>query len=139
MMEARLIFMAIVCLCIAQLAFATETNFTFKSSRDQQRYTQILKETRCLVCQNLSLYDSNSALANDMRVQIYTLISSGASNSTIHDYLRERYGDSIMFMPPWRASTAFLWLGPFLLLGAGFAGFRWYTRNNRLIPSYHAC
>lgn len=140
MMEARLIFMALVCLCIAQLAFADPINLPFKSTKDEVRYEKLIKETRCVVCQNLSLFDSNSALANDMRQQIHAMVTSGTPNPQIRSYLRSRYGDSIMFMPPWRASTAILWFGPLFMLGAGFIAYKWFLgRRQLLINQFASC
>lgn len=128
MMEARLIFMALVCLCIAQLAFA-EPNYAFKNTGDQRRFETLIKETRCVICQNQTLFDSSSAIAGDMRNQIHAMISSGLSNREIRNYLRARYGDSILFMPPWRASTMILWLGPSVMLGFGLAAYRRFMRR----------
>jgi len=133
MMEARLIVMALVCLCIAQVAFAVEPPSQFKSIKDQLRFEKLIKETRCVVCQNQSLFESSSALASDMRMQISTMINAGISNHQIRNYLRNRYGDAILFLPPWRVGTLALWLGPiFMLLIAAFSFKRLVMRTKDL-------
>ena len=118
-MELRLIIMALICLCIAQLAFAVEDNYPFTSIPEQQRFIKLIKELRCTECQNQTLFDSNASLAQDMRAQIYAMVKAGDTDSNIRDFLSYRYGDYILFNPPWRAGTLLLWLSPLLLLSLG--------------------
>lgn len=115
-MELRLIIMAVICLCIAQMAFATEGSYDFATREEEQRFINLTKHLRCAECQNQTLFDSNASLAIDMRTQIYTMLSAGATDDTICDYLSYRYGDYILFKPPFRLNTAALWLGPLLML-----------------------
>ena len=138
MMEARLIFMALVCLCIAQLAFADQPNYEFKTNKQQRHFTQLIKETRCVICQNQSLFESSSAIASDMRQQIHTMLMSGMSKRQIRNALRARYGDSILFMPPWRASTMALWFGPCVMLGLGLWAFKSLLRRRKVFLSSYA-
>ena len=83
------------------------------------QFTRLLRELRCLVCQNQDLADSNASLANDLRNEVYTLVKKGQSDDDIIHYLVARYGDFILFNPPIKATTLLLWFGPgaFLLLG----------------------
>jgi cytochrome c-type biogenesis protein CcmH len=84
------------------------------------RVRQLEEKLRCLVCQNQSLADSNAELAGDLRKQVRDQVAAGRSDDEIIDYLVQRYGDFVRYEPPFKASTALLWLGPFaLLLGAG--------------------
>ncbi len=77
------------------------------------------EELRCLVCQNQTLADSNAPLAQDLRNEIRGQIAKGKSDEEIRTYLVDRYGDFVLYRPPWKATTALLWLGPFLLLVVG--------------------
>lgn len=106
-MEWRLIFMALICLCIAQVAFADNT----------QRMMRFSKEIRCVSCQNQTLFDSNAPIATTMRDQIYNMFNDGMSEQQIRDHLSYKYGDYILFNPPWKLGTLLLWLGPFIMLG----------------------
>lgn len=87
----------------------------------EQRLNTIAAELRCLVCQNESLAGSRADLAMDLRREIRILIARGDSDSAIKTYLVERYGDFILYRPPWKTTTLLLWLGPFLLLVTGLA------------------
>lgn len=99
---------------------ATESLREFDSPQQQQRFWHLLEKLRCLVCQNESLATSQADLAQDLRDEVYTkLVKEGRSNSAIVDYLVERYGDFVLYRPPWEPSTYLLWMGPFLLLGIG--------------------
>jgi cytochrome c-type biogenesis protein CcmH len=125
-MEARLIFMALICLCIAQMAFANEDNFPFQSQSQQQRFIQLSKQIRCSACQNQSVYDSNSYVATEMRAQIYSMLHAGKADAEILTHLSDKYGDFILFMPPWRSNTVLLWLGPLVMLGIAIMALRRY-------------
>jgi cytochrome c-type biogenesis protein CcmH len=120
-MELRLIIMALICLCIAQLAFAAEDTYPFDTKVKEQRFVRLIKELRCAECQNQTLFDSNSGLAQDMRAQIYSMINSGYADVNIRSYLSSRYGEYIFFKPPWQLGTYLLWLGPILMLVVGLA------------------
>lgn len=85
----------------------------------QQRYHAILEELRCLVCQNQTLADSSSELATDLRVQVKTMLEDGNSDQEILDFMSARYGDFVLYNPPVKSHTLFLWIGPFILLLLG--------------------
>ena len=86
---------------------------------DEDRYLDLIKELRCLVCQNQSLADSHADLAKDMREEVRRKMASGASDQEIVDYLVARYGDFVRYRPPLKATTVLLWFGPALLVVAG--------------------
>jgi len=85
----------------------------------EARLRNLGEELRCLVCQNQTLADSTAPLAQDLRNEIRQMIAAGRSDDEIRDYLVQRYGDFVLYRPPWKATTLLLWLGPFLLLAAG--------------------
>ena len=85
-------------------------------SVDEARLRALLYELRCLVCQNQSLADSDAELAGDLRRRVRTLMAAGKSDAEIMDHLQARYGDFVLYRPPFAWRTAALWLGPFLLL-----------------------
>jgi cytochrome c-type biogenesis protein CcmH len=92
-------------------------------AKTEQRLKDLAEELRCLVCQNQTIADSNAPLALDLRNQIRTQIGQGRSDDQIRDYMVERYGDFVLYKPPFKASTLVLWLGPLLLLVAGAGAF----------------
>lgn len=86
----------------------------------ERRLNAISEELRCLVCQNESIAGSRAELAVDLRREIRTMISQGKTDNEIRDFMVERYGDFVLYRPPVKASTLFLWVGPFVLLIVGF-------------------
>jgi len=78
-------------------------------------------QLRCLVCQNQSIAESNAELAVDLRRQIDEQIAAGRTDREILEFMTARYGDFVLYRPPFKASTALLWLGPALLLAIGAA------------------
>ncbi len=95
----------------------------------EARMTALAEELRCLVCQNQSLADSHSELAGDLRREIREMISTGKTDAEIRDFMVARYGEFVLYRPPFEATTLLLWVGPFLLLlGAGFATYRFVKK-----------
>jgi len=87
----------------------------------EKRVTGLAHELRCLVCQNQTLAESNAPLAVDLRNQIREQLQEGASEQDVLDFMVARYGDFVLYRPPFKATTLALWLGPFLLLALGIA------------------
>jgi len=85
----------------------------------EARVQSLATELRCLVCQNQTLADSNAPLAVDLRNQIREQLQKGASNEQITDYMVQRYGDFVLYRPPFKLATLLLWLGPALLMIVG--------------------
>jgi cytochrome c-type biogenesis protein CcmH len=85
----------------------------------QDRVMKLAGELRCLVCQGESLAESHSDFAKDMRVKIRDLIQQGKTNQEVKDYLVARYGDFILYRPPFSGITAYIWIAPFVLAAAG--------------------
>jgi cytochrome c-type biogenesis protein CcmH len=82
----------------------------------QKRLVDLSAQLRCLVCQNQSIAESNAELAVDLRNQINEQIKAGKSDREIVDFMTTRYGDFVLYRPPFKATTALLWLGPLALL-----------------------
>jgi len=87
----------------------------------EARMLAIAAELRCLVCQNQTIADSHSGLAEDLRNQVREQLQRGASDEQVVQFMTERYGDFVRYRPPWKSSTALLWAGPavFLVVGLG--------------------
>lgn len=87
----------------------------------QQRYEQLTRELRCLVCQNETIADSNATLAVDLRREVREMMKAGKSDVEIRAFLTERYGDFVLYLPPVTPRTWLLWAAPALLLLGGVA------------------
>ncbi len=88
----------------------------FKSAEQEQRYRAMIAELRCPKCQNQNIADSDAPLAKDLRTIVYEKVQAGESDTAIRDFMQQRYGDFILYQPPVKPSTWFLWFGPVLLL-----------------------
>lgn len=113
----RIMFLFIFSLLATQTW--ANTMYPLDTPKQEAQFEHLLKNLRCLVCQNQDLADSNAELAKDLRLQVYNLVKEGKSDTEINDYLSARYGDFVLFKPPVKALTFLLWFGPlfFLLLG----------------------
>jgi cytochrome c-type biogenesis protein CcmH len=86
---------------------------------EEARAQSLEREIRCVQCQNEPIAQSTADIAADMRSLVRERIAAGDSDTQIRSFFRERYGDFVLFRPPWDARTWALWLAPLLLLGAG--------------------
>lgn len=106
-------------LLLLPLAAAGTEVRRFDSPEQQERYERLLDELRCLVCQNQSLADSDADLAHDLRDEVYGIIRSGKSEEEAVQFLTDRYGDFVLYRPPFKTATVLLWGGPLLILLGG--------------------
>jgi cytochrome c-type biogenesis protein CcmH len=89
----------------------------------EARARAITRELRCVVCQSESIDDSNADIARDLRLLVRERIVAGDSDAEVLDFVVDRYGEFVLFRPPFTRANAALWLsGPMLLLlGGGLA------------------
>ena len=97
----------------------------------EARLKSIAHELRCLVCQNQTIADSDAPLAVDLRQQTRAMIAAGKTDDEIRGYMVERYGDFVLYKPPFNAATAVLWIAPGLLIVGGFAALIVMMRRRR--------
>jgi len=91
----------------------------------QQRFDDLTHEFRCMQCQNQSIADSAVGLAADLRRDVREQVIAGKTDAEIRASMVARYGNVILFRPPFEKSTAWVWLVPVLLLLVGvFVAFR---------------
>jgi cytochrome c-type biogenesis protein CcmH len=115
----RRLVLAAVLAVAPLLAFAKDAQPTAQDPVAAGRAVALSEQLRCLVCQNQSIAESNADLAVDLRRQIHEQIAAGRSDREIIDFMVQRYGDFVLYRPPFNASTLLLWIGPALLLAAG--------------------
>ena len=82
---------------------------------------KILKNIRCLICQGQSVYDSESEFASSIKLIVDRKIDEGMREDSIYEFLREKYGDWIIYEPKLNKNTYILWLLPLLLFLLGGA------------------
>ncbi|HEY9398065.1 MAG TPA: cytochrome c-type biogenesis protein [Burkholderiales bacterium] len=121
--------LVLLMLCISAMAMAN----TAQPSAEEVRLGKIAAELRCLVCQNQSIADSHADLAVDLRREIGEQIAAGRSDRQIIDYMVDRYGEFVLYRPPFKITTLLLWLGPALLLIVGVFALRRNLKTRRAL------
>ncbi|WP_457852473.1 heme lyase NrfEFG subunit NrfF, partial [Providencia rustigianii] len=86
----------------------------FSSSEEQEISLQIASQLRCPQCQNQNLLESNAPTAVSMRHQVFKMVAEGKTESQIIAYMTERYGNFVLYNPPFSLGTSLLWLLPLL-------------------------
>lgn len=104
---------------LAMQALAIDTGRAFEDPERQARYERLIKDLRCLVCQNQSIADSNATLAGDLRREVREMMIAGQSDDQIREFMTARYGDFVLYRPPVSPRTWLLWSAPVLLLLGG--------------------
>jgi len=120
-------------LLLASPVMAGEAKPVAEDPALEARVTAVSTELRCLVCQNQTLADSNAPLAVDLRNQIRERMRAGATERDIVDFMVARYGDFVLYRPPFKATTVLLWAGPLLLMAIGL-GVLYYRLSRRREP-----
>jgi len=91
------------------------------SEISEELKNKILKNVRCLICQGQSVYDSESDFASSIKLVIEKKISEGLTEVEIYKFLKEKYGQWILYEPELGKNTYILWLLPMLLFLLGGA------------------
>ena len=128
-------FLLALFLALPGLAFAQAAEVARPDPVVEDRLKRLAEELRCLVCQNQTIADSNAPLALDLRNQIRQQIAAGRDDEQIRDYMVNRYGDFVLYRPPFKGTTALLWLGPLMLIVMGAAIFVFVVRKRRAAPA----
>jgi len=94
--------------------------YEFPDAQTEARYRSLIDEFRCPKCLNTNLSGSDAPIAKDLRRTIHRLmVSDGMDDQQIRDYLQARYGDFVLYDPPFRPDTWILWLAPGVLVIIG--------------------
>ena len=111
-------FFMLIFLLISPMLFAGD-RYPFSSMKQQAQFDYLIKEMRCMVCSHQNLAESNAPLAMDMKQVIYQQVLQGQSDHDIIEFMRSRYGDVILFKPPFKLMTWVLWFMPLVLVLLG--------------------
>lgn len=95
----------------------------------------IATQLRCVVCQNLSVADSPSEMARQMRDLIRERLAAGDRPEQVMAYFVQRYGEWVLLAPPARGLNLLLWLAPFGAVAAGLALVVSLARRGRQHPA----
>jgi|TARA_B110000881_G_C18546723_1_gene501654 cytochrome c-type biogenesis protein CcmH len=92
--------------------------FPFNVTSQEQIRIDFYKTIRCLVCDGQSIYDSETAFAQNLREQIKLKFNQGFTKKEIKNELLTIYGEDISFQP--KKNKIFLWFSPFIILSLIF-------------------
>ena len=135
-MRARLMIMKKFALLLVltlafPLAWAKEAVPVAEDPEIERRMVALSEDLRCLVCQNETIAASRADFANDLRREIREQMQAKRSDKEIVEFLVARYGDFVLYRPPFKATTLFLWIGPFLFLLIGAVVLFVYLKRRR--------
>jgi cytochrome c-type biogenesis protein CcmH len=108
----------VLMLAITGASFAVDVE-PLPTPEKQRRFDDLTHELRCMQCQNQSIADSPVGLASDLRRDVREQIIAGKTDDEIRASMVARYGNVILFRPPFDKSSAWVWIAPFALLVVG--------------------
>ena len=85
----------------------------------ERRTMQVSALLRCPVCQGMSVADSPSTVALDMKQQVRELLARGYTEEQILNYFEQSYGEFVLLKPKFNGVNAFVWILPLLALAIG--------------------
>ena len=107
-------------MCIRDRILLLYFSFNFSYANEiNTKVDQITKNLRCLICQGQSVYDSQSDFAVSMKLVVKNKIDEGKEEEEIYDYLKNKYGEWIVYEPELNQNTFLLWSIPLILFAFG--------------------
>jgi cytochrome c-type biogenesis protein CcmH len=120
---------------LTTIASAVDIN-AMPTAELQERYDALTHELRCMQCQNQSIADSPVGLAEDLRRDVREQLIAGKTDAEVRASMVARYGNIILFRPPFQSSTAWVWIVPFvLLILGGYVAVRVVRQRTALLAS----
>lgn len=118
----------------AQAGAPSQTVEVVEETEIDRQVREIASELRCPVCQGLSLQDSPSDLAQEMRNVIRTRLEAGETPDQVRAYFESGYGEWILMEPKAEGFNLAVYILPVLAVlgGAAFiviAGRRWLAAD----------
>jgi cytochrome c-type biogenesis protein CcmH len=120
----------VLMLTVSSNVFAVDI-YQLPDPEQQKTYETLISQLRCLVCQNQTIADSNAELAADLRRQVFEMLQQGKSKEDIIQFMTDRYGDFVLYKPPFKGKTSLLWVGPVVFLITGFAVVFWFIQRKK--------
>ncbi len=108
-----------VCSLMIGVSWAIDPAPAFEDPALEAQYQSLVREVRCLVCQNQTIADSNAQLAADLRREIRRMLGEGATRDEVIEFLVARYGEFVLYRPRLQPATWALWGAPVVLLLIG--------------------
>ena len=110
------------------LLFAAVTLYAAAVDIDE-RTREIATELRCVVCQNLSVADSPSEMAQQMRAIVREQVQAGKTTEQIKEFFVSKYGEWVLLRPRTSGFSALLWILPYVVLAIGVLAALWFIHH----------
>ncbi len=94
-------------------------NLNISKADNENLEIKITKNLRCLICQGQSVYDSDSEFANSLKTLVKQKLNDGFEEKEIYEFLKNKYGEWILYDTKFNKNTYFLWLLPLLMFLMG--------------------
>ncbi len=124
---------SLLILCLIGFSYVLNADihvFEFQDEALAKRFSHLTVILRCPKCQNQNLADSNSELSQDLKQIVFEKLHAGESDEEILLFMKQRYGEFILFEPEVSKENAILWTAPLIfLILALFIFFLWYKKN----------
>lgn len=118
-MMVRILAILFISMALLSPALAVEPDEVLEDPVLEARARDLSKQLRCVVCQNQDIDSSNAGVARDLRLLVRERLVVGDTDAEVLAYIVDRYGDYVLFRPPWKPTTYALWLAPLVLLIIG--------------------
>src|SRR4029450_12764072 len=118
-------------LFVLYLVFVLWTSLLYAATAPDldARGREISSELRCVVCQNLSVADSPSEMAQQMRAIVREQLEAGKSPEQIKEFFVSKYGEWVLLKPKTSGVSLLLWVLPYVALVLGVAAALWFIRS----------
>ena len=119
------------------MAIVVAADIPLPDAKEEARAQGLMREIRCVVCENEPVSQSTADIAVDMRRMIRMQVSDGKSDEAVRRYFTDKYGQVVSFRPPTQGWGMLLWAFPFLLLvgvGGAIARRLFRSRHRDLAP-----
>jgi len=125
----------IIIIAVIAVALALAWSARPRAETQTERVDRISSELRCVVCQGLSVKDSPSESARQMKAIVVQRVAEGRTDDQIRDEFRANYGDWVVLAPPIASWSGVVWPLPIIavLAGVAFAG-RWTRERSAPLP-----
>lgn len=125
-------YLYVILLALSFNVFASSIEiYTFENREQEKIYQTLIEDLRCLVCQNQNIAESNAELAKDMRRKTHEMVLQGKSEKEISTFMVTRYGDFVLYRPPFEPMTWLLWFGPVIAFGLGLIFIVRYMKSQK--------
>ena len=112
-------FVLCVSLIKSTIIFILSFSIVNSSEKSNKLKNKISKNIRCLICQGQSVYDSQSDFAISVQSLIEQKLDEGFTEDEIYEFLKNQYGQWVVYEPEFNKNTVILWILPILLFLSG--------------------